>query len=71
MGRYGSLKLRLKHFNFDAFTGILYSSEHTIGKIDVWNRPAVFLQNSKGEISKLTILLERSVDPIIFERIIE
>jgi CubicO group peptidase (beta-lactamase class C family) len=68
VGKYGSLNVWLKHHNYDGFKAILYSSRHTLGKIDVWNRPAVFIQNNNGEISKLTILLERQVDPIIFEK---
>jgi CubicO group peptidase (beta-lactamase class C family) len=70
VGRYGSLKVWLKHYNYDAFNAIFYRSENILGKIDVYNRPAVFHQNSKGEISELTILLERKVDPIIFKKII-
>jgi len=68
---YGSLKVWLKHYNYDAFNAILYQSKNILGKIDVYNRPAVFHQNSKGEISELTILLKRKVDPIIFKKIIE
>lgn len=67
-GRYGSLNIWLKHYNYDAFRAIIYRSRHTLGKIDVWNRPAVFIQNTNGEISKLSILLERQVNPIIFEK---
>lgn len=70
-GRYGSLNVWLKHYNYDAFRVILYRSRHTLGIIDVWNRPAVFIQNTKGEISNLAILLERQVDPIIFKKTIK
>jgi hypothetical protein len=71
VGRYGSMKLWLKHYNYDAFNAILYASKDILGKIDVYNRPAVFHQNSKGEIWELAILLERNVDPIIFKKIIK
>ena len=71
VGRYGSMKVWLKHYKYDAFNAILYKSKDILGKIDVINRPAVFHQNSKGEISELTILLERKVDPIIFRKIIK
>lgn len=68
-GRYGSLRVWLKHYNYDAFKAIMYRWQNILGKIDEINRPAVFHQNSKGEISELTILLERKVNPIIFRKI--
>jgi CubicO group peptidase (beta-lactamase class C family) len=67
-GNYGSLILRLRHNTYDAFTAFLYRWEELFGKFDVINRPAVFHQNSRGEISELAILLERAVDPIIFKK---
>jgi CubicO group peptidase (beta-lactamase class C family) len=68
VGKYGSMNVRFRHNAYDAFKVYIYLSEELFGKIDVINRPAVFHQNSGGEISELTILLERAVDPIIFRK---
>jgi len=67
-GSYGSLKVRFRHENSDAFTAFLYRWEELFGKVDELIRPAVFRQNSQGDISEVTILLERSVDPIVFRK---
>jgi CubicO group peptidase (beta-lactamase class C family) len=67
-GNYGSLKVWLRHYDYDAFTAIVYRWDHLLGKIDAINRPAVFRQNGKGEISEITLLLERAVDPIVFNK---
>lgn len=67
-GTYGSLRVRLRHNTYDTFTAFLYRSEELFGRIDAINRPAVFNQDVRGEISGLSILLERAVDPILFRK---
>lgn len=67
-GSYGNMNVWFRHTEYDAFTAFIYRWEHLFGKIDVNNRPAVFRQDSKGEISELTILLERAVDPTVFKK---